>query len=498
MKRIFLFFALGCALMTCFGVNYTSNQNGVWNNPNVWTPNGVPGMNDVIKLNHAVDFTGWNPTYPAPVYVSGSSARFDFPGDLNNTDVSFYCSEGSIVVKGKINVKRIEKDGAGNKIVTISAKTAAGILQPISVESFATGTVKWYIECSTMTVTGVTMDDNAYVRVMGNFVSPGMTVKGELNVDGSWTTSSAVQMISDGVIKVGGLMDVSGSFNINTTANVSVGGNLKVSGTLTNDNILTVGGDVTVNQMTLNGNNPSVTTIGGKFTVQTNGDQTLDGHLYVSGGVALNGNLICNANAILVSQKPIVFAAGKTSSGCAGKLPITLLDFTAQQQGAEIQLTWQTLSEQSNHYFTLERSFEGATFDRISEVEGAGTSLARNEYQFADKTPAEGTNYYRLRQTDYDGKSEIVSKVKTVQFQSEKLSTFSVNPSLILQGESIICSFGAETASGLELISPDGHVVAYYSIAGSSSVQISTGDLHSGMYFLRLTSTKEIKSFIVK
>ncbi len=89
------------------------------------------------------------------------------------------------------------------------------------------------------------------------------------------------------------------------------------------------------------------------------------------------------------------------SSNCA--LPIELLSFVATPQGRMVLLEWQTASETNNAAFTIERAGHSLQFQELATVPGAGNSTEKRAYQWTDENPLPGENYYRLRQTDFDG-----------------------------------------------------------------------------------------------
>ncbi|MFT6243416.1 MAG: hypothetical protein ACJA0U_000033 [Salibacteraceae bacterium] len=84
-------------------------------------------------------------------------------------------------------------------------------------------------------------------------------------------------------------------------------------------------------------------------------------------------------------------------------LPIELVSFSGQNIGEVNELDWSTVTEIDNDYFTIQRSSDGHNFNTIGTVDGAGTSTSELNYRFLDKQPINGMNYYRLRQTDFDG-----------------------------------------------------------------------------------------------
>ena len=93
-------------------------------------------------------------------------------------------------------------------------------------------------------------------------------------------------------------------------------------------------------------------------------------------------------------------------------LPIELESFDAEKLADNIvQLNWTTASEEQNDYFTIERGVSGNTFTEIGNVDGAGNSLELLDYHFLDRSPLDGTSYYRIKQTDFDGASTYTNTV---------------------------------------------------------------------------------------
>lgn len=84
-------------------------------------------------------------------------------------------------------------------------------------------------------------------------------------------------------------------------------------------------------------------------------------------------------------------------------LPIELISFSATPVRNRVLLNWTTATEKNNAWFAVERSPDAQNFAEIGQMPGAGNSTAPREYTFTDEHPLTGPNYYRLRQTDYDG-----------------------------------------------------------------------------------------------
>lgn len=95
-------------------------------------------------------------------------------------------------------------------------------------------------------------------------------------------------------------------------------------------------------------------------------------------------------------------------------LPVTFLSFSSTCISSnKTRLEWQTASEQQNDYFTIEESLDGFEWREIGRINGAGNSSMLNEYNFTTQTKP-GIVYYRLKQTDYDGKFEYLSTISSV------------------------------------------------------------------------------------
>jgi len=88
------------------------------------------------------------------------------------------------------------------------------------------------------------------------------------------------------------------------------------------------------------------------------------------------------------------------------------------------QLLWTTGREVNNDYFSVMRSENGINFDAAGTVKGAGNSNARKNYSFMDSKAPVGTSYYNLTNTDFSGKTAVISKTISL---SRELGGFTLN-----------------------------------------------------------------------
>jgi hypothetical protein len=87
------------------------------------------------------------------------------------------------------------------------------------------------------------------------------------------------------------------------------------------------------------------------------------------------------------------------------QLPVELTAFGATPGDRMVVLNWTTASETNNRGFYIERSTDGETFQRVSQLqEGQGNSSTAQEYTYTDNSVANGVHYtYRLVDEDING-----------------------------------------------------------------------------------------------
>ncbi len=108
------------------------------------------------------------------------------------------------------------------------------------------------------------------------------------------------------------------------------------------------------------------------------------------------------------------------------ELPVELLHFEAKKAANErdVIVSWRTLTETNNEYFVLEMAEENINgqidaFDEIYRVNGAGTTIFPQNYEYIDNKPNKmSTRYYRLKQIDFDG-AYAYSEIKAVNFDDD-------------------------------------------------------------------------------
>jgi hypothetical protein len=151
-----------------------------------------------------------------------------------------------------------------------------------------------------------------------------------------------------------------------------------------------------------------------------------------SGGLISAGTGGGNSNLIDICNTTVWNAAQGNLHGPVtltySPLPIGLLHFSSAPGEDDITLTWLTVTELNNKFYRVDKSRDGKLFDELGRMDGAGTSTLLNSYQFIDKNPFDGIQYYRLSQSDFDGTTTVVGMI-AVKFSRDVEFHFYPNPS---------------------------------------------------------------------
>ena len=173
-------------------------------------------------------------------------------------------------------------------------------------------------------------------------------------------------------------------------------------------------------------------------------------------------------------------------------LPIDLMNFGAEVRDKLVLLDWVTAAEENNDYFEILRSKNGLSYEVIGQVFGAGTTNNTMFYAFEDHSPFEGLSYYKLSQTDYDGKSESFGPI-AVQNSSEPVGScvLSVYPNPCIGNCKVKLSNCPQREGQVKLLVTDAsgllinEVIDVRKFDGSFDIQIDkSNDLKPGIYLI--------------
>ena len=172
-------------------------------------------------------------------------------------------------------------------------------------------------------------------------------------------------------------------------------------------------------------------------------------------------------------------------------LPITLLNFDAAVNGNQVDINWSTGSEKNNNYFTIERTTDGVNYEVVATIKGAGNSDHTLSYSANDMNPVKGIAYYRLKQTDFDGTSQVF-KCVAVDFSgndvNSDLNVQNVYPNPFGSSFSISIESNETKELNIEILNANGQLIdndVFNCVAGVNTYEYIKGyAMTGGVYFV--------------
>lgn len=92
------------------------------------------------------------------------------------------------------------------------------------------------------------------------------------------------------------------------------------------------------------------------------------------------------------------------NGGVGQVLPVLFSKFVVRSVQDGKLLQWRTEMEINNRMFVIERSNDLQNYIAIATINGQGNSSMPTDYEYLDREPLPGANYYRIKQVDFDGK----------------------------------------------------------------------------------------------
>jgi hypothetical protein len=392
-------------------------------------------------------------------------------------------------------------------------------IQRISTKLFRTASINlcvilWSSDASALVFTTVT--DGAWENpCTWNLVCAGVTPSAGLTIPGPnddviINNRHSVRLQTDATVR---------SLNINngigsdpTTLTVASYATLRITG-----------------QMTINSNGRlaiegrGLVYVDGNTCVKNNGSVNMTGvsgtglgSLFIKGCVTVGSN--CTESVTNTSGTPnfinpeflqwciaCVNNNSATSMGTPGfcnlMMPVEYLAFSAlvdreakNETTAKVAIRWSTLSEQDNASYSVERSVDGIHFAEILRVAGQGNTASLVSYQEYDNQPLSGISYYRLRQTDLNGRTSF-SKTAVVLVEAGENLRVSVSP-VPLEGKQLNIRHNRSDDPGIQLFTAVGVPVSAgsYSVSAAPYQLVLTlhQPLREGVYLLKLRSRASI------
>lgn len=169
-------------------------------------------------------------------------------------------------------------------------------------------------------------------------------------------------------------------------------------------------------------------------------------------------------------------------------LPLTWLSFTARANGSDVLLQWQVGNVSGNDHFEIEHSSNGADYHPIGVESKSDAQLIRDDqtYRFTDANPAQGQNFYRIKQVDIDGRYTYSSIVEINIASASAAIRLQTNP---VRDAVTLSNPGLQMITRLQILDLSGRVILDRA-PNSNNGQI-TVDIHGiqrGYYLLRFST----------
>jgi len=197
---------------------------------------------------------------------------------------------------------------------------------------------------------------------------------------------------------------------------------------------------------------------------------------YVSNGSAAQS---ATRNAITVFSP---FNVGLTVTA----LPLSFTSVNAAKGNGFNTVTWQATCNSSYAIFDVERSTDGRTFTSVNTIT-ASQQRCLQPFTYADNTNAAGTVYYRIKNTDVDGKISYSSIVKLTS-STKDMILVGVAPNPVSNIAQLSVAVAKNDRVELQVISVEGRVVQRSTVAvqaGTSIVNLDVANLQNGMYTIK-------------
>jgi hypothetical protein len=312
----------------------------------------------------------------------------------------------------------------------------------------------------------------------------------EANVYGYLTLTDDMTVANGKTLNVYDTLRITGNLYSYQNINVLAGGILIVE-----QDLITSGGGVN--------NIGGTVVVLGNLTASNGGDVNVTGNFYLLGsltspgsGERYNGSQTPPSGYFQDESKlddnPSLYAFAY-----GGTLPVTFSDLLLRQKERTIEVSWSTLEEENNDFFTIERSSDGLSFLSIGTLAGHQKSNSKQSYVFVDTKPRTGISYYRIRQTDLDGTFTFSD---ILRYESEESATVSFYPNPA--SNMIILNVPGNEIFTVRIIDYSGMIKKQYTLNnnGPDLPTIQTTEFERGYYILEITTSTSsiVKRIILK
>lgn len=174
-----------------------------------------------------------------------------------------------------------------------------------------------------------------------------------------------------------------------------------------------------------------------------------------------------------------------TQTNCTVLLPIDLIQFDVNCDNSKFNLNWSTSSERNNDFFSIEASTDGVNFEEIDRIKGVGNSSKLNEYNSIVKN--QNYNYFRLKQTDFDG---TVSELQTIKTDCKENNGVKIYPN---PTNGLVNIIHLERNSELNLFNSLGQIIFNENLDTETKI-IDLSEFEYGVYFIQIIKEGKVET----
>lgn len=169
-------------------------------------------------------------------------------------------------------------------------------------------------------------------------------------------------------------------------------------------------------------------------------------------------------------------------------LPVSFTNLKAYQQGSGVKVLWTSLSEINVAKYDIQRSADASSFKSAGTINPVSNAAKQVDYNFFDQHPVNGSNYYRIKATDLDGKETYTSTALVI---IRGKSAIIVYPNPVKD----VLNVQVTGKVTLSLINQSGQVVLSKTIENTASINVA--HLPSGVYYLKNNVTGDKTQVVI-
>lgn len=213
-------------------------------------------------------------------------------------------------------------------------------------------------------------------------------------------------------------------------------------------------------------------------------------------GTAVQGNLY----TVTVSGGECTIVDTVSVPNCT-TLPIEKIEIEANPVGKDVLVDWVVFQEEGMDQYFVERSTDMTNFNDLGSELSKGTA-SRSTYDFLDRDPVLGHNFYRIRMLGQDG-SIAYSEVADVLFEEELNGLQGVYPNPVPDGHAFFIEYlaaeeGTIQIELLDLMGRQLRIIERQITEGENILTFPAISLPAGTYFVRTRGRNNVQTHKVQ